>query len=125
MLQLLFIGIGGFFGSIVAFLLTKSFNPLLISLPLGTLLVNTTGCFFIAVIFYGVTHGRNIPPYIIDFLAYGFIEAYTTMSSVAYDSFKFIERGSYSLFFLNLFVNLAFAIFAVYLGKQLVVIIHR
>jgi CrcB protein len=120
MLQLLFIGIGGFLGSIIAFLLTKSFNPLLPSLPLGTLLVNTSGCFCIALVFYGITHGRNIPPFIVDFLAFGFIEAYTTMSSVAYDSFKFVEKGDYGIFIMNLAVNLLAALFAVYVGKLLI-----
>lgn len=125
MFQLLFIGIGGFFGSIIAFLLTKFLNPLTASMPLGTLLVNTSGCFFIALIYYGITHGRNIPPIIVDFVAYGFIEAYTTMSAVAYDSFRFIEKGAYKLFFFNLSVNIIAAIAAVYLGKQIIVFIHR
>jgi fluoride ion exporter CrcB/FEX len=59
-------------------------------LPIDTIFVNIGIYFLIEIILYGITHGKNIPPFIIDIVVYGFNEAYADLSSIAYNSFKFI-----------------------------------
>lgn len=125
MLQIIYIGLGGFLGAISRFLISKFFNNYFPSFPFGTLIVNITGSFLIGLIIYSATSGKNISPELRDFMTIGFIGAFTTMSAFAFESFRLAEASDYLYFGLNIFLNVFLCLLAVFLGKELAVILSR
>jgi CrcB protein len=125
MIKLLYIGAGGFFGSIARFLVAKFFNNIYSSVPLGTLIVNVSGSFFLGFLIYLISYNRNISPEFRDMLTIGFIGAYTTMSTFAYETFRLSELSEWIYFALNITLNLFFCLAAVFFGKELAVLITK
>lgn len=124
-LTLVYIGIGGFIGSVLRFLLSRYLNNFIMNFPLGTLAVNVLGSFVLGFIFASVTAGRKIPENLRDLLTIGLIGGFTTMSSFAYESFRLAELNEYLLFGLNVSLNIILSLAAVYLGKELSLLIYK
>jgi fluoride exporter len=125
MIKLLYIGFGGFLGSISRYLAAKFVNNYFNSFPLGTLFVNVTGSFLLGFIIYSFVTGKNISPEFRDFSTIGFIGAYTTMSTFAYESFRLIELNEIILFIFNIVLNIVLCLLAVYFGKELAVLLTK
>lgn len=125
MQNLLLIGIGGFFGSMSRFLLGSYMNSLINHFPLGTLVVNVTGSFVLGFISYAILYGSKINPDIRDMITVGFIGAYTTMSTFAFESFRLAELSDYMRFGLNIVLNVVLCLLAVYLSRQFAVAIFK
>lgn len=124
-ITLLYIGIGGFIGSILRFLLSRFLNNFTVSFPLGTLCVNVLGSFVLGFILTSITVGKEIPANLRDLLTIGLIGGFTTMSSFAYESFRLTELNEYLLFGLNISLNIILSLVAVYLGKELSLLIYK
>ena len=125
MLHILYIGVGGFCGAISRFLISKYLNNFFTSLPLGTLTVNVTGSFILGFIMYSIGSGRTIPTNIRDMLTIGFIGAFTTMSTFSYETFRLAELSEFFFAFLNLFLNLILCFSAIYVAKELAILINK
>jgi len=124
-MQIIYIGIGGFLGAISRFLLAKFINNYFTSFPLGTLIVNVSGSFLLGFIIYSVLDGRNVSPEVRDFSTIGFLGAFTTMSTFAYESFRLVELSEYMYFGLNIFLNVFLCLLAVYLGRELALFLNK
>ena len=124
-MQLIYIGIGGFLGAVSRFLVAKLINNYFTSFPLGTLIVNVSGSFILGIIIYSIFNGKDISPEFRDFMTIGFIGAFTTMSTFAYESFRLGELSEYLYFGLNIFLNVFLCLLAVYLGKELALFISK
>ena len=84
--------------------------------PYGTLIVNVTGCFFIAAVMQIALNHATFPPNARLALTTGFLGGLTTYSSFAYETTKLAQDGARSGALLN-FVLTTFACFvAVLLG---------
>ena len=125
MLQLFYIGFGGFLGAISRFLMSRFVSGFMPSFPLGTLFVNVTGSFVLGFISYAVMYGRNINPDLRSTITVGFIGAYTTMSTFAFESFRLAELSDYVRFGLNITLNIMLCLIAIYLSKQLALITFK
>jgi fluoride exporter len=123
MMKILYIGLGGFLGSVARYLAAKFINNFVSSFPLGTLFVNVTGSFLLGFIVYSLLTGKNISPEFRDFSTIGFIGAYTTMSTFAYESFRLFELNEMMFFILNLVLNVVLCFLAVYFGRELAVLL--
>jgi CrcB protein len=123
MIKILNIGLGGFLGSVARYLVARFVNNYFSSFPLGTLFVNVTGSFLLGFIVYSLITGKNISPEFRDFSTIGFIGAYTTMSTFAYESFRLFELNEIMFFILNLVLNVVLCFLAVYFGKELAVLL--
>ena len=96
---LLLVGTGGFLGSISRFLASRFIQENFPqAFPLGTFLVNITGCFLIGLI-YGfsersslLTSGWKM------FLAVGFCGGFTTFSTFANENLALLRDGEFFLF---------------------------
>lgn len=123
--KIIYIGLGGFFGSIMRYVIAKYFNNIIGGFPLGTLAVNVLGSFLLGLLLYSVSFGKNISTETRDFIAIGFIGAFTTMSSFAYESFRLLELNEWMFFALNLFFNIILCLLAIYAGKELSLILFK
>ncbi|HEX9445491.1 MAG TPA: fluoride efflux transporter CrcB [Candidatus Binatia bacterium] len=125
MILSLYIGIGGFFGAIARYLLSRAVGGWLGAFPLGTLLVNVSGSFVLGLILYGVAYGKGMSPELRGFWTVGFIGAFTTMSAFAYETVRLLEMEDYSLLSLNCAANVLLSIFAVLAGRYVALTILR
>lgn len=101
MKPILLIGLGGAIGSIFRYLIqiyvARWTTP---AFPLGTLLVNISGCLFI-----GLLYGLSVKYTAITlewrlFLITGICGGYTTFSSFSYESIALFRQGNYMYFIL-------------------------
>ncbi len=125
MIQILYIGLGGFLGAVMRFLISRFVGNYFSSFPLGTLVVNVTGSLLLGFIVYSVSFGKNISPEFRDFMTIGFIGAFTTMSTFAYESFRLAELSEFMYLFFNLFLNVFLCLLAVYVGREFAMILNK
>jgi CrcB protein len=91
------IGLGGALGSIARYLLSLWIQPDRTAFPLGTLIVNVTGCLAIGILgalFYGPSYD-NRPEYRAFFLV-GILGGYTTFSSFGRETITLITQHQYT-----------------------------
>lgn len=118
--SLLYVGVGGFFGANVRYLLTLGTNhfltPLLGAFPYGTLLVNVLGSFGLAL--FGVWFGARtgMSPQLRLLLGSGFFGAFTTFSAFANESYALALDGKIALLLLNAILNYGLCLIGVALG---------
>ncbi len=125
MLQIIYIGLGGFIGAVSRFLVSRYLNNLLPAFPFGTLAVNIIGSFLLGFIVYSVSFGKSISPDMRDFITIGILGGFTTMSAFAYESFRLMELNQLVLFALNISLNIILCLAAIYAGKELAVLISK
>lgn len=123
--EAIYIGIGGFLGSITRWLVSKSTSGWLGAFPLGTLFVNVTGSFILGFIMYAVLYGKNISPELRNLSTVGFIGAYTTMSTFSYETIRLLELKDYTLFGLNLALNIILCLLAIWLGRYSAILMFK
>jgi len=117
---LLLVGLGGFFGAIARYLVDGWIAERTgATFPFGTLVVNLSGAFVLGFLF-ALTVERGVLPSVIRPPALiGFIGAYTTFSTLALESWRLIEDGSYALGLANLFGSMALGVVVVVVGLLL------
>ena len=84
--------------------------------PLGTLIVNVTGCFLIGAIMTSLTQKTATHPNWRLFLVVGFLGGYTTFSSFAWETYISARDGSPWVGLLNVITSVILGYFAVWLG---------
>jgi CrcB protein len=84
--------------------------------PLGTLVVNATGCFLIGVVMTVLTREAAPHPNWRLLLVVGFLGGYTTFSAFAYETFVAAQDGSPWTGLLNVVASVVVGYLAVWLG---------
>ncbi len=88
--------------------------------PLGTLVVNVTGCFLIGILLPLLTERGEPRPNLRLFLVAGVLGGYTTFSSFAWESFQAVDEGSRWIGFANVALSVILGYLAVWCGTLLV-----
>jgi CrcB protein len=125
MQHIFLIGAGGFLGAIARYLVSRYLGSFMASFPLGTLVVNVSGSFLLGFIMYSIAYGKSIPSDLRDLITIGFIGAFTTMSTFSYETVRLAELNEIFFSALNLFLNLLLCIGAIYLSKELAILINK
>jgi CrcB protein len=114
------IGLGGFLGANARYLVSGwAAERWGASFPFGTLLVNVTGSLVLGFFLTLANERALIDPRLRLFLAIGFVGAYTTFSTYAFESFAFLGEGQGWLALLNLLSNNLISLVGVLLGSAL------
>lgn len=110
---------GGGLGSLARYLAgTAIMNRFTGSFPLGTLIVNVTGCFLIGAIMTALTQSAPHPNWRL-FLVVGILGGYTTFSSFEWETFAAIRGGSPWIGLANILASVTFGYLAVWLGAAI------
>lgn len=117
MYTILLIGIGGFIGAILRYTLSGWIQDGFVNFPVGTLVVNTIGSFFLGLIMYLSEYQGFFSAETRIFLTIGVMGAFTTLSTFGYESFKLLDDSKLTLLAINLVSTVLFSMLAVYLGK--------
>ena len=119
--QLLFVGLGGFIGSVGRFVmagLANRFSPAL-GFPLGTLTVNVIGCFLIGLI-HGLAETRSLlGPDTRVFLFIGVLGGFTTYSTFGFESLTLLKDGAFLRATANILLHIFVGLAAVWAGDTL------
>ena len=117
MKQFFAIGVGGFFGAMTRYGLSKII-PQENGFPLSTLCINSIGCFCLAWLFTKYT--KRTP--VILAIGTGFLGAFTTFSTFSVDALLLLEQGKWflagSYIASNVVGGLLFAILGVFFARR-------
>ena len=121
MRQILFIGLGGFIGTIARYLLSKLINnAVTVSFPYGTLVVNILGSVLIGAL-YGYFESKNLISNELKlFFTVGICGGFTTFSAFAHENFLFLRDGNIYHFAIYTSVSIILGIAAILLGYWLI-----
>lgn len=118
MVNMLFIGIGGFLGAItrysIALWIGQKWGR---SFPFGTLVVNISGCLLIGFLMPLVTERFLVNPQLRLLLTVGFLGAYTTFSTFAYETGALLQDGEWLFALLNVVLSVLVGFIALKLGE--------
>jgi fluoride exporter len=84
--------------------------------PWETFVVNVTGSFVLGFAFTLMTEQLTTGPWLRTAVTVGFIGAYTTFSTLAFETYRLLEDGALALAAANVFGSVAAGLVAVYLG---------
>lgn len=118
--DILWVGIGGFIGSISRFLLgTLSSRFWIYSFPMGTFLVNIIGCFVIGSLF-GWWFKGQLPENMSRLWITGFCGGFTTFSSFSMEGLILLEEGKTGLWVAYVAGSVLIGLLATWAGITLV-----
>jgi fluoride exporter len=114
--EYLVISIGGILGANARYLLANwAAQRIGASFPYGTFIINISGAFVLG-IFMAFMQDRLVHTNYRLFFATGFCGAYTTFSTITYESLRLFQDGSFLLGFTNLFGSIVIGMLGVFLG---------
>ncbi|HZZ74785.1 MAG TPA: fluoride efflux transporter CrcB [Puia sp.] len=120
MRALLFVGIGGGLGSILRYMISVfTGRHIPIVFPMGTLLVNISGCFLIGVFYSIFSRHADLNSDWRLFLITGLCGGYTTFSTFSYDGLILLKQGSNLSFMFYVLGSVVLGLLATFAGVAL------
>ncbi|MBR9855146.1 MAG: fluoride efflux transporter CrcB [Algicola sp.] len=116
MKQALLVFLGGGFGSVLRFLISKPLNSLFHNFFLGTFTVNIIGCLIIGLVLGLSAKGHILSHNSTLLLATGFCGGFTTFSAFAFEKHTFLKSGDFLNFTIYLTASIILGILAVIMG---------
>ena len=118
---LLWVGLGGFVGSVCRFLLGGAVHQVLqnSTFPYGTMVVNLVGCFAIGVGGGLVEMRQLFTPEARMFLLVGLLGGFTTFSTFGYESVTLAREGEMLASLANIVIQVVAGVLPVWLGYGL------
>lgn len=117
MYTIILVGIGGFIGAILRYILGGWIQNGFVNFPVGTLTINTIGSFFLGLIMYLSEYQGVFSDQTRIFLTIGILGAFTTLSTFGYESFRLLDDSKLTFMAINVVSTVLFSMLAVYLGK--------
>lgn len=118
MVKTLMVAVGGMVGSVLRYGVTVLAQRLCgDAFPLGTLTVNTVGCFVVGVLL-PLLDRQLLSSESRALLMVGLIGGFTTFSAFGFETVELARRGAVDLAFTNVALNVGLGLLAVWLGIQ-------
>lgn len=114
--HLLLVGAGGFFGAIARYLVDGLVAERAGAFPWGTLVVNVSGSFALGLLATLALERSVLPTEIRGPLLIGFLGAYTTFSTLALETLRLAEAGTWLAAAANLGLSVGLGMVAVVAG---------
>jgi len=115
----LLVGLGSFIGGIMRYVLSSFVQAKFYSIfPIGTLIVNIIGCFFIGLVF-AMAERSQIAPETRFFLATGILGGFTTFSAFSNETLGLLREGMYGMAVGYVTAALVLGIIATWIGYML------
>jgi CrcB protein len=122
MINILFVGIGGFLGSVARYLLGGWIsNRYRGAFPIATFLINVSGSFILGLFLTLTTERVFVDPRWRLFVSVGFIGAYTTFSTFEYETERLASAGGLAVAAANVALSVAAGFLAVWIGSRIAV----
>lgn len=118
MVRLLVVGAGGAAGSILRYVVGGLVQRTVIAFPLGTLVVNVTGCLAIGFLSERLSEASIDPLYRTGILI-GVLGGFTTFSTFSLETLKLAEDRQYALALLNVAASIMTCLMAAWMGAKL------
>lgn len=120
MKQLLFVFVGGGFGSVLRYVVGKYLNNPEAGIPYGTFVANVLGSLLIGVILGMAAKNNALSENHTLLLATGFCGGFTTFSAFAYENHVFLKSGDFVSFAVYTIASFVLGFLAVFAGMYLV-----
>ena len=121
MMNIVFVGLGGFIGASTRYLISLYASKLFTSkIPIGTLTVNVLGSLIIGIVMELTLKTSLISPHMKLFLTTGFLGGLTTFSTFSYETMELIEKGELLLAIFNIALNLLLSLGGAILGRVII-----
>ena len=118
-MNLFFVGVGGFLGSVGRYLLGGAVHQLLhnSTFPYGTMVINILGCFLIG-FFSGLVELRQLfSPEMRLFLLIGLLGGFTTFSTFGYETIALVRDGEIVSGLSNVVIQVIVGLLFVWVGS--------
>ncbi|MFO8067281.1 MAG: fluoride efflux transporter CrcB [Bacteroidales bacterium] len=120
---ILIIGAGSFIGGVIRYLISLFVhNKIMSAFPLGTLIVNLLGCFFIGIVF-GLIDKGNVNQEWKFFLITGLLGGFTTFSAFSIETVNMLRDGQFLYASSYILFSVVFGIIAAMLGILIIKIV--
>ncbi len=120
MLNCLFVGIGGFIGSICRYLVGLIPLKENSGFPFKTLCINIVGAFVLGMLSAYAAKNPNANPRLMLLLKVGVCGGFTTFSTFAYESTSLFTSGKSGLALAYVLISVTAGILAVFLAEQII-----
>ncbi|MEA1972221.1 MAG: fluoride efflux transporter CrcB [Candidatus Cloacimonadota bacterium] len=119
--NIIFVGLGGFVGSILRYLMTNWIIQIsgVKLFPIGTSFVNILGCLMIGILGGWYEHMQFFTPHIRLFLMVGLLGGFTTFSSFGYETMNLVRDKELLLAFTNFAVQIIIGFSSVLIGIRI------
>ena len=87
--------------------------------PWDTMIVNVIGCVLYGIIWYEIDKRVGVPVELKPFLITGFLGAFTTFSTFAYNSAMLMEKGQYLFALANIVAHDVLGLLAIFAGRAI------
>ncbi len=127
MVKVILVGLGGFAGSILRYLVSGYVQQLAkdSGFPFGTVVVNLAGCLAIGFLAQLAERHGYLTPEARLLVFMGFLGGFTTFSTFASETMNLLRAGEILAGLVNLNVHLVLGLAAVWLGRSLAYLLWR
>ncbi len=117
MLNCLLVGLGGFIGAVLRYLISliPIKNPE--SFPVNTFIINIVGALAIGCLAFAASKNENIDPKLLLFLKVGICGGFTTFSTFSLETAELIKSGSVVTALIYVFASIILSVSAVMLPQ--------
>jgi len=125
--KVILVGLGGFIGAILRYLISGYVQYLTqsVAFPHGTLAVNITGCFLIGIFSHLVDSQAGMTAEMRLLLMVGILGSFTTYSTFSNETINLLRDQRLFLAFLNVATHIILGLSAVIIGRFTVIMIWR
>lgn len=120
MLNCLAVGLGGFIGAVLRYLISliPVKNP--VSFPVNTFIINIVGAFAIGCIAFAMSKNQSIDSRLLLFLKVGICGGFTTFSTFALETTELIKGGSVLTAFIYVALSIVLGVLAIMIPQLII-----
>ena len=125
--QIILVGVGGFFGAVLRYLISGYVQNLTqsVAFPYGTLAVNISGCFLIGIFAHLVESQGGMTAEMRLLLMVGLLGSFTTYSTFSNETMNLFQDQRLFLALINIVTHIILGLSAVLLGRFTIITIWR